>query len=215
MKKFNLEVEKISVSKQALLQAINSGKEFAITHDGRVVNSPFSPKDIFIYKGTMPIPKLIMMKTETISLSSMFGDLYSLEESEDKVIFSASKAWNVIVPINLENASFDDSTSDGIMDLNDKELEDMSWHGVEWGVTNRDISDIIEKECEGTLFCIHTENPFMFSSLVFIDDMNCAREKVRGYIEDVIKDKLENDPDFQRDSLSDDEEESAKFFGVL
>ncbi len=215
MKKFNLEKEHISIKKDGLLRAINSGKEFAITHDGRVVTPPYPDKDIFIYKGSIPIPNLIALKTEAVNLSTMFGTLYKVEEKDDEVIFFAALAWNEIVPINLENASFDDTTSDGIMDLGDSELEDMSWHGIEFGVTNRDISDVIEAECEGTLFCIHTEEPFMFSSLVYVDDMACARERVREYITNIIKDKLDNDPDYKRDDLSEDQEEAAKFFGVL
>jgi hypothetical protein len=215
VKKFNLEKEYISVKKDELLQAINSGKEFAITHKGQVVTPPYSDKDIFIYKGSIPIPNLIALKTEAVNLSEMFGSLYKVEEREDTVIFFASMAWNEIVSINLENASFDDTTSDGIMDLGDSELEDMSWHGIEYEVTNRDISDVIEAECEGTLFCIHKEEPFMFSSLVYIDDMACAREKVREYIKKIIKDKLDNNPDFQRDNLSDEQKEAAKFFGEI
>jgi hypothetical protein len=163
MRTFNVAKEKIRVDKTLLMHAINSGKEFAITIDGEVLYPPYHDSAIYIYKGTIaPIDTTGLAMPKPMSLAALFGVGYKVEEQEGSVIFDVANAWNVIVPINLENATFDDTTSDGIMDLYDEELEEMSWHGVEWGVTNRDISDVIEEKCDGTLFCYHTESPFMF-----------------------------------------------------
>ncbi len=215
MEKFNLVEEKIIVKKTALMQAINKGEEFAITHRGEVLYPPYSDKDIFIFKGALKIDTPAFAIAKQRGLNELFGQLYKIKEEGDEVIFEAENAWGEIVGFNQENASYDDTTSDGIMDLGDKELEEMSWHATEFGITNRDISDVIEEGCEGTLFCIHKERPFMFSSLIFIDDFACAREKVRAAIKEKIADKIANDADFARETLTEDEEEAARFFGVI
>ncbi len=215
MEKFNLVEEKIIVNKAALMQAINKGDVFAITYRGEVVYPPFTDKDIFIFKGSLKIDTPAFAIAKQRGLNDLFGQLYKIREEAEEVIFEVETAWGEIVGFNQENASYDDTTSDGIMDLGDKELEEMSWHATEFGITNRDISDVIEKGCDGTLFCIHKESPFMFSSLIFIDDFTCAREKVRVFIQEKIADKIANDADFARETLTDDEEEAAAFFGVI
>jgi hypothetical protein len=216
MKIFNVAKEKIKVDRASLMQAINGAKEFAITISGEILYPPYHDRAIYIYKGViMPISTSGLSMPKSMRLQELFHVGYKLEEEGESVIFDVANAWNVIVPINIENATFDDTTSDGIMDLYDPELEEMSWHGIEWGITNREISDVIEEKCDGTLFCYHTESPFMFSSLVYIDDMACAREKVKEMIVETIKEKLAHDPEFAVDSLSEDEEEAAKYFGVL
>jgi len=216
MRTFNVAKEKIKVDKSLLMPAINSAKEFAITIDGEVLYPPYSDSAIYIYKGAIaPITTTGISGVKPMKLGELFGVGYKIEEQESIVLFDVSNAWNVIVPRNLENATFEDTTSDGIMDLYDEELEEMSWHGVEWGVTNREISDMIEAKCEGTLFCYHTESPFMFSALVYVDDMACARQKVKEMIVTVIKEKLADDPEFAQETLSEDEKEAAVFFGVI
>ncbi len=215
MKKFNIATEKIRVKKEALLQAVNQGKTFAITHKGEVVYPPYHDSDIFIFKGALLVDTPAFAIAKQRGLSDLFGALYKVQEKDDEVVFEAENAWGEIVGFNQENASYDDTTSDGIMDLGDSELEDMSWHATEFGITNRDISDVIEAQCDGTLFCLHKENPFLFSSLIFIDDIACAREKVREFIKEKIADKIANDPDFAKETLTDDEEEAARYFGVI
>jgi len=216
MKKFNIADEKISVDKQTLVQAINTDGEFAITYQGAIVRPPYQENDIFIFKGSIEAsaPAGVMMPKPK-SLSELFGELYRVSEEENRVLFDAASAWSNIVALNQDSATYDDTTSDGIMDLGDKELEEMSWHAVEFGFTNREISDLIEAHCEGLLLCYHTEEPFMFSSLIYVDDIACAREAVYKSIKAAIVDKIENDPDFAKDTLTDDEEDAAKFFGAL
>jgi len=216
MKIFNVAKEKINVDKTAVMNAINSAKEFAISINGEVLYPPFSKDLIAIHKGAIkPIVTTGLLTPKSLSLSELFGVGYKVEEEGSEVVFGVGQAWNEIVQVNLENANFDDSTSDGIMDLGDEELEAMSWHGVEWGVTNRHISDAIEANCEGTLYCYHTQSPFMFSSLLFIDDLACARKMTREMIVKNIEDKLAHDPTFSVDTLTEDEKEAAAYFGVL
>lgn len=215
MKKFNLVTEKIVVEKPALMQAINTEGEFAITYDGRIVRPPYIKSDIFIFKGVVEsaAPSSLMV-AKPKGLSDLFGMSYKIEEEQDKVIFDASGAWSELVMHNVDNATYDDTTSDGIMDLGDKELEEMSWHSTEFGISNREISEVIEEGCEGVLFCIHREAPFIFSSLIYIHDIECARMKVRAAIKEMITKKIENDPEYKRENLTEDEVEAAAYFNV-
>ena len=215
MKKFNVADERITVEKKSLMEAINSGKTFGITHVGEVVYPPYKTTDIFIFKGSMDVDSPSFAIAKEKGISTIFGTFYKIEETPETVVIDASLAWGDIVGFNLENASYDDTTSDGIMDLGDSELEDMSWHGDEFNIKNRDISDIIEKECEGTLFCLHKEEPFIFSSLIFIDDMVHAREVTRKHLSTIIEGKIQNDPDFKRESLTKNQEEAALFFNII
>jgi len=207
MKKFNVANERITVEKKSLMEAINSGKTFGITHVGEVVYPPYKTTDIFIFKGSMDVDTPSFAIAKERGISTIFGTFYKIEENPETVVIDASLAWGDIVGFNLENASYDDTTSDGIMDLGDSELEDMSWHGDEFNIKNRDIS--------GTLFCLHKEEPFIFSSLIFIDDMVHAREVTRKHLTTIIEDKIQNDPDFKRESLTKDQEEAALFFNII
>lgn len=216
MEKFNLVTEKIVVEKSVLMNAINTEGEFAITHLGNIVHPPYSKGDIFIFKGTVESAAPSLLKvSKPKALSDLFGVLYKIEEEPDSVIFDASGAWSEIVVINAENATYDDSTSDGIMDLGDKELEEMSWHSTEFGISNREISEVIEEGCDGMLFCIHNEEPFMFSSLIYIHDIECARSKVREAIKGMIAEKIATDDEYEAVHLTADEIEAARYFKVL
>ncbi len=213
MKKFNLATERIAVDKKPLLHAINSGKIFGITTEGEVVYEPFDTAKRYIWQGSMQQPTSALQPRRT--LAQLFGPTYKIEESGEQVTIDAADAWNEIVPFNRAGALYDDTTVDGVMDFADETLEDMSWHAVEFGVTNRDIADAIEEACEGTLYCVHKEEPFFFSALVYVDDLEQAREAAKRMIVAKIEEKLANDPDYAPELLDEDQEEAARYFGVL
>jgi len=51
MKKFNLFKEIITAKKSDVIQAINSGKTFAINYKGEIKNPPYADKEILIFEG--------------------------------------------------------------------------------------------------------------------------------------------------------------------
>ncbi len=215
MREFNLIKEKIVVEKKALMFAINTHKLFGITIEGQVIFDELD-QNILIYKGSVEeVPLSGMMHVKGRNLSDIFGKFYKIEEDDESVIFDAHMAWQDIVLHNVRNATYDDSTSDGIIGFSDEVLEDMSWHSVEFGITNRYIADEIEKSCDGILFSLHRDEPFHFSALGYIKDIECAREITKKLIVTTIKEKIENDPEFKRENLTDDEVEAAEYFGVL
>jgi hypothetical protein len=205
MKKFNLFKEIIILNKPSLLNAINSKKIFAITIDGEIKFEPFNETDIFIYQG---LPEIVSDFTQVL------GKNYQLVEDGDRVLIKAFSNWQELISLNTPRASYDDTTADGVAEFSDKDLEEIGWHATEFNIQYRSLVELLEERCEGIVLCIEQEDPYQFSGLGFISDNAHAKRVMFEYCKSIAKDKLENDPDFKRDQLTDDEEEAAEFFGV-
>jgi hypothetical protein len=207
MKKFNLFKEIIIVEKAALLQAVNSSKLFAITVSGEVKYEPFGDKDIFIYQGK---------HTQTPSLEDMLGKNYQLVIDDERVLVKAFSNWQELIGLNTPRSSYDDTTADGVAEFANKELENIGWQITEFNVSYRELVEVLEEKCEGTILCIEQEEPqYQFSGLGFIADDTEAAKVLYEYSQAIVKDKLANDDDFDRDDLDDDQEEAAEFFKAL
>lgn len=212
MKKFNLFKEIIVVAKDDFLRAASSAKRFAISYNGEIMYEPFPATLIAIYEGSIP-PLSPLATNLARPISSMLGDNYRIVEDDDRILLKASGSWQSIIGYNQKRALYDDTTGDGIAEFSDKALEDMGWHATEFNIGYREIVEQFEKECEGILLCIEQDEPYQFSGLGFVFDIDHARRVGFEYCVNAIKDKLENDEDFA--TLSDDEEEAAEFFKVL
>ena len=206
MKKFNLFNEIIISNKQSLLEAINKSEIFGINTVGDIVYEPFNNNEIFIYKGK---PEIVENFTKVL------GNRYQLVEDGDRVLIKAFSNWQELIAVNTPNASYDDTTADGVGEFADKELENIGWHVAEFGVDYRALVEVLEEKCEGTTICIEQEEPYQFSGLGFIADNVHAKEVLFDFCKAKAKDKLDNDEDYEKDSLTDDEEDAAKFFGLL
>lgn len=211
MKKFNLFKEIIVVAKEDFLRAASSAKSFAITYNGEIRYAPFTEDTISIFEGQIP-PLSPLSTTLSRPISSMLGDNYRIVEDDDRLLIKASGAWQSIIGYNQKRALYDDTTGDGIAEFSDKVLEDMGWHATEFNVGYREIVEQFEEKCEGILLCIEQEEPYQFSGLGFVFDIESAREIGFDYCVASIKDKLENDDDFA--TLTDDEEEAALYFKI-
>lgn len=212
MKKFNLFKEIIVVPKSDFLHALNSAKRFAITYNGKVVFEPFAPDLITIYEGSVT-PNSPLSTNLSRPLTAMLGDSYRVVEDDERILIKASGAWQSIIAFNHLRALYDDTTGDGIAEFSDKALEDMGWHATEFNIGYRDIVEQFESECEGVLLCIEQEEPYQFSGLGFVFDLEHARRIGFEYCAAAIKEKIANDDDFA--TLSDDEEEAAEFFKAV
>jgi hypothetical protein len=212
MKKFNLFKEIIVVSKTDFLQAANASKRFAITYKGEIVYEPFEETLISIFKGS--IPPVSPLNTDLSQpISSMLGNNYRIVEDDDRLLIKASGAWQSIIGFNQKRSLYDDTSGDGIAEFSNKKLEEYGWHATEFNIGYRDIVEQFEEQCEGILLCIEREEPYQFSGLGFVFDIDHARRIGFEYCVRTIKEKLENDEDFA--TLTDDEEEAAEFFKVL
>ncbi len=206
MKKVNLLKEIIQVDKKEFLKAINSNKEFVITIDGKVVVEP-KGDEIVIYKGKYkPISPLAPKKT--LSAQDFLGANYKVVENEELIMIKASLAWQDIIKLNYDNASYDDTTSDGVSEFTHKKLEDIGWYATDFDITYRELVDILEENCEGVLLCVEQDEPYRFSGLGFIEDEESASEFLYKKVQEIIKNKIKEDEDYL------DETEALNFFQI-
>lgn len=212
MKKFNLFKEIIVVPKSDFLQAVNSAKKFAISYNGQIVFEPFEPNLIAIYEGSIP-PVSPLSPNLARPISDMLGSNYKIVEDDDRLLIKATGAWQSIIGFNRLRALYDDTSGDGIAEFSDKTLEKIGWHATEFNIQYRDIGDQFEEKCEGVLICIEQEEPYQFSGLGFVFNMEEAQKVGFDYCTNLIKDKMANDSDFA--TLTDDEAEAAEFFKVI
>ena len=214
MKKFNLLKEIIIVDKNELLNAINSQKEFGIKLDGSITYEP--QNEIVIYKGKHQPKISALAPPKPISIQEILGENYRIAESEGKIGIKAANAFREIVKFNYDNALYDDTTNEGVHEFADKRLEEIGWHADEFEIKYRELIEVIEEKCDGTLLCIEQEEPsYQFSGLGFVDDTQKTYEVLYEYVQKKIKEKMASDPLYTKENLSEDEEEAARYFKVL
>ena len=213
MKKFNLFKEIVIVDKNDLLQAINSQKEFGIKLDGTITYTP--EEEIVIFKGKHTPKPVALAPAKTLSIADFLGHEYKTAESEGKIGIKAAGAWREIIKYNYDLALYDDTTNDGVAEFGDKDLENIGWYADEFDISYRELIDVIEEKCAGTLLCIEQEEPYQFSGLGFVEDTKACYETLFAYAKEKIAHKLQTDELFKEENLSDDEKEAAEFFGLL
>jgi len=216
MKKFNLFKEIITVNRQELLNAINTTKEFAINIKGDVKFAPFADKEILIYQGQhTPQATNALIPTKPKTLNEILGDNYQVVEDDDRVLIKAFSNWQELIKVNTPRASYDDTTGDGVDKFANAALEDIGWNATEFDISYRNLVEILETECSGTLLCIEQEEPYQFSGLGFLDDDEEAQKVLFSYCQEKIKKIMQEDPLYTKENLNDDEEEAAEFFKCL
>ena len=213
MKKFNLFNEIIIVEKQSLLNAINSTKIFGININGEIVYEPFNEKEILIYKGShAPQTEISLTPSNNISLVTILGKNYQVVEDESRVLIKAFSNWQELIGVNTPRSSYDDTTADGVAEFSCKELEDIGWQATEFNISYRTLVEVLEEKCEGVILCIEQEEPYQFSGLGFLANNEDASKVIFEYCQKHVKDKIDNDDDYKRDELDDDQLEALEFF---
>ena len=215
MKKFNLFNEIITVSKTDLLQIINKNQEFGINIKGDIITAPFKNKEVYVYKDK------VQVKTQTglypsspQTLQDMFGKNYQIVEDGDRVLVKAFSNWQALIAINTPNATYDDTTADGVGEFDNKSLEEIGWNCADFNINYRTLVEVLEEKCEGTILCIEQEDPYQFSGLGFLDNDKEAYNILYSYCQEEIKKRMLEDSDFAKDDLDDDELEVLKFFKI-
>jgi hypothetical protein len=217
MKKFNLFNEIIITDKTALLNAVNSQKEFGINIKGEIIFAPFNAKEILIYQGkhsAQTTSALTVVKVP--SLAEILGNKYQIVEDDNRVLIKAFSNWQALIKVNTPRASYDDTTGDGVDKFANSALEDIGWNATEFDISYRELVEVLEEKCEGTLLCIEQEEPsYQFSGLGFIANDKEAQEILFAHCQAKIKKMMQEEPLYAKDKLSDDEEEAAEFFHCL
>ncbi|MCW8895951.1 MAG: hypothetical protein OQK48_07630 [Sulfurimonas sp.] len=206
MKKFNLFKEIITANTDELKKAIDSQKTFAINIYGEILTEPYSEGDILIYSG---IPD------KDVEIEKAFGPKYQIVVSDDRVLIKAFSNWQELIAINTPLASYDDTTADGVAEFSNKDLEEIGWNITEFNVTYRELVEVLEEKADGIILCIEQEEPYQFSGFGFLSNNEQAKDILFKYCQEIVKDKLANDDDFEKSNLEDDEEEAAIFFKAL
>ena len=213
MKKFNLLKEIIIVDHNDLIRAINSQKEFGITLNGEITYTP--DEEIVIYKGKHTPSISALKPSKVLTPQELLGPNYKTAQSEDKIGIKASNAWREIVQFNYDKALYDDTSADGVFEFSDKDLEQIGWHADEFEISYRELIEFMEKECSGTLLCIEQEEPYHFSGMGFIENPKETYKKLYEFTRQKVKEKMETDPLYAVEKLSEDEKEAARFFALL
>lgn len=204
MKKFNLFNEVIVVNKSELQNIMLKGEEFGIDIYGNIIdNSSYTKDDIYIFKG----------KTDAdLELIKSFGNKYQLVEDGDRVLIKAFGNWQALIEINTPNATYDDTTSDGVGEFEDEGLENIGWNAVDFNINYRSLVEVLEEKCEGILLCIEQDDPYQFSGLGFIEDTKVAYDVLFKYVQERIIELMKTDDDYKRENLDSDELEVLEFF---
>ncbi|MDD5158342.1 hypothetical protein [Sulfurimonas sp.] len=206
MKKFNLFKEIIVVDKSKLLEAIESQKHFGIRIDGAIRHEPFTIEDILIYSGVAEM---------NAHLEGALGKNYQLVVDANRVLIKAFSNWQEIIGYNTPRASYDDTTADGVDEFSTKEMEEIGWNATEFNISYRDLVDMLEDKCDGTIICLEQESPYMFSGLGFIANLDDAKNMLFDYCQKEIKKLMSEDEDFALENLNDDELQATRFFNLL
>lgn len=203
MKKFNLFKEIVVADKNSLLEAIGSEKNFGIRVDGKICFEPFTTEDILIYSG---------VSEANIPLENALGKNYQIVVDHDRVLIKAFANWQEIIGFNNKRATYNDTTADGVDEFGSKEMEDIGWHATEFNISYRTLVDVLEKECDGVIICIEQDEPYQFSGLGFVKNLDDARDIMFEYCQKEIKRLISEDDDFALENLTEDELQAARFF---
>jgi len=213
MKKFNLFNEIITVNKNEVLQAINKNELFGINIYGKVITAPFSKKEIFIFKDKIEVTSVSgLTPQKPQSIQDMFGKNYQIVEDGERLLIKAFSNWQALIDINTPNASYDDTTADGVAEFGDKELENIGWNATEFNIDYRKLVETLEDTCDGTILCIEQEEPYQFSGLGFIANDTQAKNILFTYCQEHIKKIMSENNEFTRETLNDDELEALEYF---
>jgi len=206
MKKFNLFTEIITANTSEITKAIESGKKFSINTNVEICKEPYSANDILIYSG---------IADKEVALEKAFGDKYQVVLSDQRVLIKAFSNWQELIAINTPQATYDDTTADGVAEFSNKDLEDIGWHATEFDITYRELVEVLEEKADGTILCKEQEEPYQFSGFGFLSNSDQAKDILFTYCQEIVKDKLANDDDFEESNLEDDEAFAASFFQAL
>ena len=217
MKKFNLFKEIITAKKSELIQAINSGKTFGINYKGEIKNPPYTEKEVLIFEGKhIAKPVSALAPVTPVEIADVFGKNYQIVEDDDRVLIKAFSNWQELIGLNTPRSSYDDTTADGVAEFSNSKLEDIGWQATEFNINYRNIVEEIEEKCEGITLCIEQEEPqYQFSGLGFIFNDEESEKVVFEFAKNHVKHMIETHEDFEKENLTDDEEDAAKFFGLL
>jgi hypothetical protein len=216
MKKINLFNETILTSNSALTQALRANKEFGITITGEIHYAPFDPADIFIYQHQLPpsAPTALSMP-ESKRSHELLGPNYNVIEDGERILIKAANAWQDIIEYNLHTSHYNDISGEGVTEFSDEEIEDMGWMIIDFDVSYAELLEMLEAKADITLVCMESEEPYQSSKLGYFNNIEETRKVLFDFCQNIIKEKIANDPDYALELLDEDQREAVEFFKVI
>ena len=214
-KKINLMDTSVKILSNEFSKAINSNKEFAITPTGEIKYAPFE-KEVFIYKGKVNTGLL----NQQNNFRKILGENYRVKASFTHVEVSVDSAWEEMKEINTIISLYEDSSSEGIDSFSDKNLEEISFHAIEFKISNREIAEIIESSVDGVLLCLEREigEHYSFNGIGFIFgeiELMKARVAVFDKVKELIFEHIKNNKEeFIKYGFSEEQQEALDFFNL-
>lgn len=208
MKQIHIKEIKTQININEILNAVSLNKKIEIDIDGKVyIDEEADLKKVIIFK-LENFEEYSSMLDIKVLVKNIFND-YKPLLSGNNCTLNLLPAWQKIIFLNQNRMLYFDHQTDGVELFEDKELENIGWLSIVCDVSYREISDFIEANCNGTL--VYYDNEIQFNGFVIVDDINDVRKKVKDFISNRIKEKIEED----LIDIDDDEVlESLEFFNI-
>ncbi|MDH5464460.1 MAG: hypothetical protein OEW60_02465 [Thiovulaceae bacterium] len=211
MKKINLINEIIKVSQVDFIAAVNCNTEFGITTDAKIIYPPFIKNKAYIFIGQAT--RISPPSDNPEAFTHALGKDFKITSQGAYLQIQCSKASQKTISFNLDNACYENISTEGMPHFIDEKLATMSWHATEFDIGCREIIKVIESKVDGVLLQFQGNVPFQ-SSMGFIKDHEKAHKIVADYIVKNIKNKMKNNPEYCDSMIDEDQEEALKFFGI-
>ncbi len=208
MNQINIKDLDVKIDITNILNAVTLNKEVLIDINGKVYvdeECPSSMPIIFKLSAQEKVSSLLDVKAIVANIfkdykPTVIGTICNLKPI---------MAWQEIIFLNQPKMLYFDHQSDGVELFEDKEVEDYGWHAVACDISYREITEFIESNCAGTF--VFYDNEIQFNGFVMVDDLEDTKVKVKSFIIDKIKEKLEDE---EIDIDDSDVQESLEYFGI-
>jgi len=210
MNDINIKDLKINIELAALLNAIESKNSFDIDVDGMVyVNNTIPKNRVVIFSADAQTASgLFDIQTK---VKNLFGNDYKPQVVGSHCVITPLPSWMKVLDLNKNSMLYFDHQTDGVEYFEHKDIEDIGWQAVVLDIKYRDISDFIEKNCEGTF--LFYDNGMHFNGFVVVEDAEEVKSKLMDFIKELIAVKIKNE-ELDLNDLDDDQTESLEFFEI-
>jgi len=208
LKQVNIKDLNIKIDITNILNAVTSKQEVFIDINGKIYidkECPSSIPIIFKLSTQENVSPLLDAKAMAINIFKDYKPVISGTICTLKPIM----AWQEIIFLNQPRMLYFDHQSDGVELFEDKLMEDYGWNCTPCDISYREISEFIESNCNGTF--VFYDNEVQFNGFVIVDDIEDTREKVKNYIVNKIKEKIEED---EIDIDDSEVQESLEYFDI-
>ena len=208
MNSINIKDLELRISLPTVLNAVMANKSIEIDINGEIYIDEKADLTLpIVFKCESFDNKSAIMDT-TMIVKKLFKDY---KPAIDGAICTIKPLvnWQNIIGMNQDRMLYFDHHNDGVELFEDKQLEDMGWEASALDINYREISEYIEKSCDG--FFIFYDNEIQFNGFVIVKDIENTREKVKDFIIKKIKINIE-EGNLDGDDL--DTKDALEFFGV-